>query len=130
MTLAEFTVALDNLLANALDALTSGGVITVTARTTGSQAQLEVRDNGPGMNAQQRHAAFRRFATGGGGAGLGLAIVDRLATANGGSAVLSDTPGGGLTVTLEIPRRDTTGAAGTVALAGSHTSGPASSGRS
>jgi signal transduction histidine kinase len=34
---------------------------------------------------------------------LGLAIVDRLATANGGSAALSDTPGGGLTVTIELP---------------------------
>ena len=115
---------LDNLLANALDALAPGDAIAVTARTLGRHAQLEVRDNGPGMNAQQRHAAFRRFATGGSGTGLGLAIVDRLATANGGSAVLSDTPGGGLTVTVEIPRREMNPAAGTAVRAGSRAGGP------
>jgi signal transduction histidine kinase len=96
---------LDNLLANALDALTSGGTITVTTQVAGSMAQIVVRDDGPGMSAQQRHAAFHRFATGGGGAGLGLAIVDRLAAANSGTATLSDTNGGGLTVTVEFPRQ-------------------------
>jgi signal transduction histidine kinase len=95
---------LDNLLANALDALPPGRTVTVTTRPDGSRAQVLVRDNGPGLTSQQRHAAFRRFATGGGGAGLGLAIVDRLATANGGSATLSDTEGGGLTVTVDFPR--------------------------
>ena len=56
------------------------------------------------MSAQQQRAAFRRFASGAaGGTGLGLAIVDRLAVANLGSASLSDTPGGGLTVTIEFP---------------------------
>jgi signal transduction histidine kinase len=34
---------------------------------------------------------------------LGLAIVHRLVTANGGAATLSDTAGGGLTVTLDLP---------------------------
>jgi signal transduction histidine kinase len=96
---------LDNLLANALDALDSTGTITVLTRAAGSHAQVVVRDDGPGLSDQQRRAAFHRFATGGGGAGLGLAIVDRLATANGGTATLSDTPGGGLTVTIELPRR-------------------------
>jgi signal transduction histidine kinase len=96
---------LDNLLANALDALTSGGTITVTTQVAGSMAQIVVCDDGPGMSAQQRHAAFHRFATGGGGAGLGLAIVDRLAAANSGTATLSDTNGGGLTVTVEFPRQ-------------------------
>ena len=61
-------------------------------------------DDGQGMSAEQQRAAFRRFASGRpGGTGLGLAIVDRLATANGGTAALSDTPGGGLTVTIELP---------------------------
>jgi signal transduction histidine kinase len=99
---------LDNLLANALDALGSGGAITVTTRAAGSQAQIVVRDDGPGMSPQQRHAAFHRFTTGGGGAGLGLAIVDRLVTVNGGTVTLSDTPGGGLTITIGLPRRGAT----------------------
>ncbi len=103
---------LDNLLANALDALDPGGAITVTTRAAGPQAQVVVYDDGPGMSLQQRHAAFRRFTTGGGGAGLGLAIVDRLVTVNGGTATLSDTPGGGLTVTIGLPRRGGTAASG------------------
>jgi signal transduction histidine kinase len=95
---------LDNLLANALDAVPPGGQIRVSASLTGPGARIVVADNGPGMSPQQQEAAFRRFATATpGGAGLGLAIVHRLVTSNGGSAVLSDTPGGGLTVTVDLP---------------------------
>jgi signal transduction histidine kinase len=56
------------------------------------------------MSEPQRKAAFRRFfSASAGGSGLGLAIVHRLVTSNGGRAELSDTVGGGLTVTLELP---------------------------
>jgi signal transduction histidine kinase len=95
---------LDNLLANALDALDPGRTIRVGVVAAGGRARVSVADNGQGMSAEQQRAAFRRFASGrAGGTGLGLAIVDRLAMANGGSAALSDTPGGGLTVTIELP---------------------------
>jgi signal transduction histidine kinase len=96
--------ALDNLLANALDAVPSGGHVTVGAAASGGGARVTVADDGPGMSPQHRQAAFRRFTgASGGGAGLGLAIVHRLVTAGGGSAALADTPGGGLTVTLDLP---------------------------
>jgi signal transduction histidine kinase len=95
---------LDNLLANAIEALAPGGTIWMTTAPAGGQVSVEVADDGPGMTPQQRQTAFRRFATGTrGGTGLGLAIVDRLAVANGGSVSLSDTPGGGLTVRIELP---------------------------
>jgi signal transduction histidine kinase len=95
---------LDNLIANALDVLPPGGAIQVAVTAAGGRARVTVADNGPGMSDQQQRAAFRRFAVGSpGGTGLGLAIVDRLAVTNGGSAVLSDTAGGGLTVTVEFP---------------------------
>jgi signal transduction histidine kinase len=95
---------LDNLLANALDAVPSGGHVTVSAAVTSQGARVTVADDGPGMNQPQQDAAFRRFAsTSAPGAGLGLAIVHRLVTSNGGSATLSDTPGGGLTVTVDLP---------------------------
>jgi signal transduction histidine kinase len=95
---------LDNLLANALDAVPPGGNVRVSATVTGSSAQIVVADDGPGMSEQQQRAAFRRFTSATpGGTGLGLAIVHRLVTSNGGSAELSDTPGGGLTVTLLLP---------------------------
>jgi len=95
---------LDNLIANALDVLTGGGAIWITAEAVGERARIIVADNGPGMSGQQQRTAFRRFATSnGGGTGLGLAIVDRLTVASGGTAALSDTPGGGLTVTIDLP---------------------------
>jgi signal transduction histidine kinase len=97
---------LDNLLANALDVVPSGGHVEVSAAVTGQGARITVADDGPGMSQQQQEAAFRRFvSTSPAGAGLGLAIVHRLVTANGGAAALSDTPGGGLTVTLDLPAR-------------------------
>jgi signal transduction histidine kinase len=95
---------LDNLIANALDALPPGGTIQIRAVAAGSMIQIVVADDGPGMSRPQQQVAFRRFATSnGGGTGLGLAIVDRLTVASGGTASLSDTPGGGLTVTIELP---------------------------
>jgi signal transduction histidine kinase len=95
---------LDNLIANALEALSAGHQVTVTTKATTSGAQIVVADNGPGMNAEDRERAFLRFSTSNpNGTGLGLAIVHRLVTSNGGTASLSQTPGGGLTVTLDFP---------------------------
>jgi signal transduction histidine kinase len=93
---------LDNLLANAIDAVPAGGNVTVSAAATGTGTRIVVADDGPGMSPQQQRTAFRRFATSG-GTGLGLAIVHRLVTANGGSVALSGTPGEGLTVTIQLP---------------------------
>jgi signal transduction histidine kinase len=95
---------LDNLLANSLDALSAGRSIWVSAIAAGGAARVTVADDGQGMSLEHQRTAFRRFASGrAGGTGLGLAIVDRLATVNGGSAAMSDTPGGGLTLTIELP---------------------------
>jgi len=95
---------LDNLLANAIEALGGGGHVGVTVRGTEAGMELVVADDGPGMSAEERSRAFLRFSTASqNGTGLGLAIVHRLVTSNGGTARLSDTPGGGLTVSLEFP---------------------------
>ena len=96
---------LDNLLANAIDAIGDGsGSVRVSVASSADGTTLTVADDGPGMTAQERSRAFLRFTTGNpGGTGLGLAIVHRLVTANGGTIKLADTPGGGLTVELEFP---------------------------
>ena len=95
---------LDNLIANALDALSAGGHVTVTAAVTPAGAQITVTHDGPGMSAEDRERAFLRFTTSNpNGTGLGLAIVHRLVTSNGGTARLTETPGGGLTVILDFP---------------------------
>jgi signal transduction histidine kinase len=95
---------LDNLVANALDAVPAGGRVRIEGTAAQDTIRIRVADNGPGMTAEARESAFRRFgATSPGGAGLGLAIVHRLITANGGAVRLEDTPGGGLTAVLELP---------------------------
>jgi signal transduction histidine kinase len=95
---------LDNLIANALEALDTGRRVTVTTAATASGAQVVVSDDGPGMGAEDRERAFLRFTTSNpNGTGLGLAIVHRLVTSNGGTARLTETPGGGLTATLDFP---------------------------
>jgi signal transduction histidine kinase len=95
---------LDNLIANALEALHPGDQVTLTTAATPTGARITVTDNGPGMRAEDRERAFLRFGTSSpNGTGLGLAIVHRLTTSNGGTASLAQTPGGGLTVTLDFP---------------------------
>jgi len=97
---------LDNLIANAVDAARAGNRITVSAATMQQRVQVVVADDGPGMSQAEMDRAFRRFATSTGGSGLGLAIVYRLASSSGGSARLTSTEGGGLTVTVELPRAE------------------------
>jgi signal transduction histidine kinase len=98
---------LDNLLDNAVEATPSGGRILVGTHTTERGTWLSVADNGPGMSAERRAHAFDRFVTsrgGEGGSGLGLAIVNRLVNADRGRIEMSETVGGGLTVTVTLPR--------------------------
>ena len=95
---------LDNLIANALEALSPGDMVRLSTAATAAGARITVSDNGPGMSPEDRERAFLRFTTSSpNGTGLGLAIVHRLAVSNGGTARLAQTPGGGLTVTLDFP---------------------------
>ncbi|MDQ2874292.1 MAG: HAMP domain-containing histidine kinase [Actinomycetota bacterium] len=95
---------LDNLIANAVDAAGEGDHVTANVTITQQRARVTVSDDGPGMSQAEMDRAFRRFAASGtGGSGLGLAIVHRLASSSGGSAGLTRTEGGGLTVTVDLP---------------------------
>lgn len=97
---------LDNLLANALDALDGGGHIDVRVSSEEREVELRVSDDGPGMPAHQRDRACARFVggrSGGAHAGLGLAIVAGLVAADHGSTRLEETPGGGLSAVVRLP---------------------------
>ena len=91
---------LDNLIDNALDVAPAGSEISVNAVAAGRTVELHVTDEGPGLDAEQRHRAFDRFWRGPsaepGGTGLGLAIVARLAAQCGGTAELRARTGEGL----------------------------------
>ena len=65
-------------------------------------------DHGPGIPAGQRGHAFEPFQQlgdqhTGNGVGLGLAVAKGFVEALGGTIVAASTPGGGLTMRLELP---------------------------
>jgi len=94
----------DNLLANAIDAVAEHGQITLRVEQVAGRVQLAVVDDGPGMTAEQQAGVFHRFVSGRpGGAGLGLAIVHRLVTADGGEVAIDSAPGAGTTVRVDLP---------------------------
>ena len=76
-----------------------GGAIALRVVRRGAQVAIEVDDAGPGVPADRRADAFRAFVPSqGGGLGLGLALVSRIAVAHGGGAWIADRPGGGARV--------------------------------
>jgi two-component system OmpR family sensor kinase len=98
--------ALGNLVANALRH--GRGSIRVGARGRDGHVEFHVVDEGPGFPPEFVPRAFERFsradeARSGGGAGLGLAIVDVIARAHGGSAHAVNRDGGGTDVWLSLP---------------------------
>jgi signal transduction histidine kinase len=73
-------------------------------------AILTVADDGPGIPEADRAQVFDRFvrldsdrARSSGGAGLGLAVVAEVVAAHGGHVTISDRPGGGTLVTVQLP---------------------------
>lgn len=103
--------AVDNLLDNATRHAPAGSVVEVTVTTTGTgKITVEVADRGPGFPAEFLPHAFERFhraeaarTRDSGGTGLGLSIVHAITHAHGGQATARNRPGGGATVTLELP---------------------------
>jgi two-component system sensor histidine kinase KdpD len=68
--------------------------------------RLRVVDHGPGVDPALRSGIFepfQRHGDVGSGAGLGLAVARGLAEAQGGTLEAVDTPGGGLTMVVDLP---------------------------
>lgn len=99
---------LDNLIANAMDALSPGDEVRVSLDVSPGEVVLTVADNGPGMSPARRASAFDRFETDHAGrkSGLGLAIINRLVSSDRGSIALEETAGGGLTAIVRLRAAD------------------------
>lgn len=105
-----------NLVTNALRYTPAGTPIELAVGTDGSntdkpQSVLQVRDHGEGISSEDAEKVFQRFYRADssrqretGGTGLGLAICAAIAAQHGGSVRHSETPGGGATMTLRLPK--------------------------
>ncbi len=97
-------VALRNLVENALRYSPETGLVEVAVSLDAAQPLLEVRDAGPGVNADEVSRLAERFyrgqAVSGEGSGLGLAIVQRIAELHGARLEIANRASGGLAARL------------------------------
>ena len=105
----RITQALANLLDNALRLTPEGGAVTVSVAVVddGEHVDISVADTGPGIEPEQIERLFDRFQQGEGrdtgAAGLGLTIVQGVATAHAGEVIVDSEPGVGCVFTLRLP---------------------------
>ena len=106
----SFKRMLVNLVENAIRYGGAQMTIRLAMDETGGHphVQLVVHDSGPGIAAGDLSGIFNPFtrgdqARGGQGAGLGLAIVQRIVTLHGGHIELDNHPRGGLEVKIRLP---------------------------
>jgi two-component system, NtrC family, sensor histidine kinase PilS len=93
-----------NLARNALRAMPDGGTFRLVGRLADDAYRLQVIDNGRGMSEAQRSNLFHPFQSFfDGGTGIGMAIVYRIVEDHGGRLRVDSTPGGGTTITVELP---------------------------
>jgi signal transduction histidine kinase len=97
--------AFANLLRNAAEAMAGHGAIDVTIAGRADGLAVAIADHGPGVPPEMGDVVFEPYVTTKPeGTGLGLALVRQTVEAHGGAITLSQTPGGGATFTVTLPR--------------------------
>ena len=108
---------LANLVSNALNYSPAGSTVTLSALPEGSEVAILIRDQGAGLDEEQRERIFERFyrvdasrSRLGGGTGVGLTIARGLARAMGGDVQVTSEPNAGsvFRFSLPIPERSRT----------------------
>jgi len=92
--------AVSNLLDNAIRLSPEGGNIVVHLRQRSEYVLLSVADQGPGMSPERLARVGERFLSDGGGAGIGLSLVDAVMRMHDGALRVRNRTSGGLKATL------------------------------
>lgn len=105
---AKLERLLDNLVSNAVKFSPDGGYVHVSVTDDGRAAEIRVRDDGPGLPAEQLEQIFAPFHRAPGaadvpGVGLGLTIVRQITERHGGRVHVESTPGAGATFVVRLP---------------------------
>lgn len=101
---ALFRQALLNLALNARQAMPKGGLLELQTRWRDGHAELDLIDNGSGMDEQTVSRIFDAFfSTKPAGSGLGLPTVRRIVEAHGGRIEVESAPGRGTRFTISLP---------------------------
>ena len=104
----QLELALLNLISNAIDAMPSGGQLTVSVHGGPATVVIEIGDTGTGIAPELIDRVFDPWVTTkaeGRGTGLGLGITRGVVTEHGGNIGLRSTPGLGSVFTVELPVR-------------------------
>ncbi len=101
---ARFRQVVWNLLLNAAQATPDYGTITVECSVEGDLLRVVIADDGVGIDPIAARRIFDPFyTTRSGGTGLGLANVERIVRAHGGTIGVESTPGAGTSFTIRLP---------------------------
>jgi signal transduction histidine kinase len=93
-----------NLVKNGLEALSSGGELTIVSRVSGAAVEIDVSDTGGGISRDVASRLFEPFfTTKPQGTGLGLSIATQIVEEHGGQLSWRNVAGRGATFTIRLP---------------------------
>ena len=108
------TVALRNLIDNAIKYSPASGSVTVSVKPAGPFVGISVDDEGPGVSKAEIHDIFQKFTRGAAartmnvkGTGIGLTLAAEIVRAHGGRLELTSEPGRGSRFTTFLPLQST-----------------------
>ena len=100
----QMTRAVLNVLLNALEACPAGGRVRLFSRATEHSCEIEIRDDGPGLDRDEIERVFEPYyTTKPGGTGLGLSLTRGIVEEHGGRIEMTTITGQGCQVLITLP---------------------------